>query len=178
VGARGSERDLSGAKLIGLSMIVTLVAALSCLMADTPRIRFEPTVLEKPTTRGPEQVIDTAWEGKLIEIQRRNETAWASLLLMQATDPIRIDGTIPLWGVVLFVIGIAGSSVGVILAMQKKSDKLESKLDAHIALDAVQFSNLATTSNSSHADTVRLFDEIMRRLDRSDGPQQGESWQR
>jgi hypothetical protein len=150
----------SYAVLVFVVVTVWLVAGL--------RDWTEPVYTEQVhLTKGPgPEYVNVAWQLKLIEQRREQETTMPYLLGLQLQAPIHVDGSIPLWGMLVFLTGLVATGVGTILAMQRKTASLEFKMDAHDKMDRVQFDNMSESMAVAHEENVRRFDEIMRRLDK------------
>ncbi len=117
-------------KLLALAFALTLLSCLS-LFTTTAYTRFEPARTPPQTTRGEQPRIDTAWEVRLIETQRQEETKMAALVWMQIVEPIKITGELPLWGVLCAV----GAGIAAVAA-------LKVGLSAHEKLDQVRMEGI------------------------------------
>ena len=119
-------------KLLVLVVVLMAIGTASCLMPV--QVRYEPTnrhPVGVEVTRGTASGVDTKWESLLVELQRQDQTSMEAWMQM----PIRIDGTIPLWGVVT-VLG-AGVVTWLLAFFALRSDvrNLTTRADIHEKTD-------------------------------------------
>lgn len=103
-------------------------------------------------TRGPIERVDTVWQELLIQSNREQQLSMGALILQAGTLPVRIDGSIPLWGVIIVI--VSGIITGVVWGIT-----LRTRQDSHEAIDvlrfaahAAQITALSTQMAANHAE--------------------------
>ena len=135
------------------ALFLTLALGSSMLML-TP---VTPAAPVKVQTRGPQRDLNTLWQLQLIERQREEQTGMMSLIFMQLDAPIRIDGTIPLWG----VIGACASAIVTALIF---GITLMNRLNSHETLDVSRFTSLEEKIDSAKEDLRQDLRELRAEL--------------
>lgn len=107
--------------------------------AETVQTSPEPPMV----TRGLREPVDTAWQGRLIELRRQDETNLASLIFLQIQEPIHIDGSIPLWGLVTVICGSVLTAI--IFGIT-----LRDSMKAHEELDNERFKKMTKSIDDNH----------------------------
>lgn len=135
---------------VTIAVVTTLLGTM--VMASTMnRVPIQPQP-EAIHTRGPSPVANLEWEATLARLQQEDSTAmFASLgtvMLMQ----IHVDGSIPLWGVIVLLGSTIVTAVGAVWRLSQDTLLLRQQVATHVEQDGKQFADLSKKIDDHHSE--------------------------
>lgn len=94
-------------------------------------------------TRGLAAPVNKDFEAMVERLRQEDERSMLSYVATLALMQIRVDGTIPLWGVIVLASSLIGTAIGAVVALVRRIDLLAAELTRHNEVDEIRFATIS-----------------------------------